>query len=215
MKTARLRQKETFKNYPELKNKWKNALKQTYQEHSEIIEKSHDKAYQTMKERGFVSKPEQQMIQLLKNKYGTDDIMEQYRDIRYSKPGTNYRYACDCYIKSLDLFIEYNGKRFHPNESDRQNLLREIERFKLRYPNTSIEQCQAFALLHAPKNDRTKQQVAKDNNLNYLVVTDEFRELYDNKILYNILRGIMQPDFYLSLLSCIVSEILRRYFIKP
>jgi len=38
--------------------------------------------------------------------YGANDIIRGYRDIRYSNNG--YKFQCDFYIKSEDLFIECN-----------------------------------------------------------------------------------------------------------
>ena len=170
--------RRTLKNNPEIIRRSIEKRKRTLSEHPEIEERRSDALYQKMKDRGFISKEEQKLTQLLKDKYGEDDVIEQYRDIRYSKPGTNYRYACDCYIKSLDLFIEYNGSRFHPTEKDRNKLEEEVKRFKLKYPNRDIKGCQASKLLEVIDNDKIKWQVAKDNKLNYLIVTEGFKELY-------------------------------------
>ena len=164
--------KQGYQTNPGIRKKRNEAYRQTIKDHPEIIEKAHDKAYQTMKKRGFVSKEEKEMIQLLKDKYGEDDVIEQYRDDRYKKPGTNYRYACDCYIRSLDLFIEFNGSSFHPSEKDRAKLEGELKRFKLKYPKRDIKECQAYNLLTVIEGDKIKQQVAKDNKLNYLIVSN-------------------------------------------
>lgn len=59
--------------------------------------------YNKMKERGTLnsSKPEKDLEQRLTSLFGTEDVLSQYRDARYP-------FACDFYIKSLDLFIELN-----------------------------------------------------------------------------------------------------------
>ena len=179
---ARKKQRQTYINHPEIIERSIRKRYSFYQNHPEILEKSRDEAYKTAKRHGFISEPEQKMIQLLKDKYGENDVIEQYRDDRYKKPGTNYRYACDCYIKSLDLFIEYNGSRFHPTEEDRTKLEQEMEKFKLKYPSRNIKECQAYALLKTIENDKIKQQVARDNKLNYLVINEynlqNFKDLF-------------------------------------
>ena len=183
IREAHNKARKTLLQNPEIRIQARVAYQKTLLNHPEIIEKSHDKQYQTMKERGFISKPEQKMIQLLKDKYGENDIIEQYRDDRYKKPGTNYRYACDCYIKSLDLFIEYNGSRFHPEEGDVYKLEEELEKFRLKYPGRSMKECQAYILLKVIESDKVKTTVARERKLNYLVVRDDFNELYNKNIL--------------------------------
>ena len=206
IKRARNKAKQTIKNYPEIEeqrrikiskaqsafskeklksivDRRKAKLQQTLLNNPEIIEKAQNKRFRAIKKKGFISKEEEMMVQLLKTKYNPSDVIEQYRDIRYSKPDSKYRYACDCYIKSLDLFIEYNGSRFHPTEGDKTKLKQEIEKFKLKYPSRNIKECQAYALLKTIENDKIKQQVARDNKLNYLIITDGLKELYENNIL--------------------------------
>ena len=198
MKKAMNKREQTYKSNPERRRKqvysrlktlkdnpeiMKNAAKKrlrTLEDNPEIMELSHNKAYETSKRNGFISKPEQEMVQLLREKFGEDNVISQYRDERYSNPGTNYRFACDCYIKSLDLFIEYNGSRFHPTEKDRYKLEEEVEKFKLRYPRKKLYKCQAYNLIKVIDSDKIKQQVARDNKLNYLIVTrlDELNKYY-------------------------------------
>ena len=53
------------------------------------------------------SKPEDECYIMLYKKFGYDDIKRQYgEDMRYP-------FQCDFYVKSLDLFIEYNGHWTH------------------------------------------------------------------------------------------------------
>lgn len=52
------------------------------------------------------SKPEQELISKLIAEYGEEDVIHPYRDERYP-------FNCDVYIKSQDLFIEFNGTVEH------------------------------------------------------------------------------------------------------
>ena len=82
------------------------------------------KALETKKKNGTFnsSKPEEDYYNLLKEKYGEEDVVRQYRDERYP-------FACDFYIKSLDLFIECNyswthgGHPFDENNEEDLKLL--------------------------------------------------------------------------------------------
>lgn len=73
-----------------------------------------EKAYNTKKKNNSfnISKPEEQVYQLLIIKFSKDDIIRQYRSKKYP-------FACDFYIKSLNLYIEYNGMWTHGWLSDK------------------------------------------------------------------------------------------------
>lgn len=53
------------------------------------------------------SKPEDKLYEELVTRYGKDDVVRQYIDRE------RYPFPCDFYIKSQDLFIEYNGTFEH------------------------------------------------------------------------------------------------------
>lgn len=68
----------------------------------------YDKARETKLKNGTMnsSYQEDRMYDILCQLYGTDNIVRQYTDERYP-------YACDFYIRSLDLFIESQGHWSH------------------------------------------------------------------------------------------------------
>lgn len=71
-----------------------------------------EKQYNTKKKHNtFVrSKHEEKVYQLLLTKFNKDDIIRQYRSDLYP-------FNCDFYIKSLDLYIEYNGTWTHGKDT--------------------------------------------------------------------------------------------------
>lgn len=108
------------------------------------------------------SKPEELLYEYLCNRYGTDDILRQYKSDLYP-------YNCDFYIKSLDLYIELQGywsHGYHPFNSNDKN---DIERL-----NKLISRKDKFGYAHAidvwTVRDVNKRNIAKQNNLNYLEI---------------------------------------------
>lgn len=67
-----------------------------------------NKIHESKKRHGTVntSKYEEDAYVWLKEFYGEDDIVRQYKDSRYVNPKNGHKYHCDFYIKSMDLFIE-------------------------------------------------------------------------------------------------------------
>lgn len=103
-------------------------------------------------------------------KYGSDDVIRQYKDKRYP-------FLCDFYIKSLDLFIELNinwthgGHPFNSeSQSDNETLLKWQEKAKTSkyYQN---------AITTWTIRDVAKITIAKANKLNYITYYKE-EELY-------------------------------------
>lgn len=66
------------------------------------------KVYNTKKKNNSfcASKDENKVYNILLNKFGKEDVERQYKS-------EVYPFACDFYIKSLDLYIEYNGYFTH------------------------------------------------------------------------------------------------------
>ena len=107
------------------------------------------------------SKPEDDCYVILCRRFGNNNIERQYnKDIRYP-------FNCDCYIKSLDLFIEYNGHWTHgkhpflssPEDEDKIKKW-ESKSLKSRFYKTAIEVW--------TKRDVLKRNTAKQNNLNFI-----------------------------------------------
>jgi len=105
-----------------------------------------------------ISKPENESYQLLKEKY--PDVIHQYR----SKV---YPFSCDFYIPSLDLYIECNyhwthGKHLYNKDSKEDNIILEKWKSKgTKYYNNAIN---TWTI-----RDPEKYNIAKKNNLNYLL----------------------------------------------
>ena len=53
-----------------------------------------------------ISKWEQSLVDRIREAFPEYTIVQQYKEERYP-------YLCDCYIKELDLFIEFNGSFYH------------------------------------------------------------------------------------------------------
>lgn len=109
------------------------------------------------------SQPEELYYNSLVQIYGKDDVIRQYRDERYP-------FSCDFYIKSLDLFIELNLHWTHGEHSYDETNLEDIalkEELELKAKSSDYYK---NALYVWTDLDVRKQQIAKENNLNYRVV---------------------------------------------
>lgn len=123
------------------------------------------KIFEARKKNGTLntSQPEEDLYELLCNKFGVDDVFRQYKDkIRYP-------FNCDFYIKSLDLFIELNANWTHgrglgfydENNHEHQRLLQKWKDGNTLYYNKAIYVWTEL--------DIKKRDTAIKNNLNYLV----------------------------------------------
>ena len=85
------------------------------------------KNIQTKKKNNSFNKSiqEEQVYQLLLQKFNKNDIIRQYRS-------TLYPFNCDFYIKSLDLYIEYHGTWTHGNKPFKHSVedLEKLKRLK-------------------------------------------------------------------------------------
>ena len=113
----------------------------------------------TKKARGTfnVSKPEEVCYKMLVEKFGKDNIVRQYTSELYP-------FNCDFYIKSLDLYIEYNGSwthgkhQFDPTNKDDIEI---VEKWKAKNKKYYF-----IAINTWTKRDVNKRNVAKQNNIN-------------------------------------------------
>ena len=125
------------------------------------------KSYETKKKNNSFKKygtvPEKIVFNYLSTIYDKDDIIEQYRDKRYP-------FNCDFYIKSKDLFIEVNyfwhhgPHSFNPNNEEDIKLLEEWKS-KATDTNQYAEAINTWTI-----RDVNKQNIAKENNLNYKTI---------------------------------------------
>ena len=132
----------------------------------EELETFLSKTYETREKNGTfnTSSKEEEYYEMLCSKFGTDDVKRQYRD------KCRYPFRCDFYIVSKDLFIECNfhwthgGRPFDPEDIYCVEKLNDwVEKSKTsKYFSVAIETW--------TQRDVAKMNVAKKNNLNYLVV---------------------------------------------
>lgn len=109
------------------------------------------------------SKPEEELYESLLAQYNEKTILRRYKEERYP-------FYCDFYIVEDDLFIELNahwthgGKPFNPDDKDCQE--------KLAIWKEKAKQSKFYenAIKTWTERDVKKQQVAKENHLNYKVI---------------------------------------------
>lgn len=132
-----------------------------------------NKKYVTMKNNHSynISKKEEIIYNYLVNKFGSNNIIRQYKS-------KEYPFNCDFYIKSLDLYIEYNGHFTHGKEPfDKNNIehLRILNKWKQK--NTGYYQS---AIETWTIKDVQKFKTFQKHNLNYKIfyTVDEFNQWY-------------------------------------
>ena len=113
----------------------------------------------TKKARGTfnASKSEEVCYKMLVEKFGKDDIVRQYTSELYP-------FNCDFYIKSLDLYIEYNGSWTHgkhPFDPTNKDDIEIVEKWKAKNKKYYF-----IAINTWTKRDVNKRNVAKQNNIN-------------------------------------------------
>lgn len=149
-----------------IKNMREKMVKVHKNRSAEEIELIQQKSYETKKKNGTLlnnqSKSEEQVYQLLLTKFSIKDIIRQYRS-------TDFPFKCDFYIRSLNLYIEYNGGQYHYKEPFDPNNPKHIERLKtlkqknFKNPNSVYKNMIKIWTIRDPK----KRELAKKNNLNY------------------------------------------------
>ena len=165
---------------PELKSKFENVMiekygtayyasSDEYQEkwgnNEEWIKRGREKAYNTMlKNNSFIgcsSKSEKKILDWLK---------EKYKNVKYQLKNDKYPFKCDFYLNDFDLYIEFNGFWTHNNHSfdeNNENDLLILEQWKEK-AKTSIKY--KYAIYIWCERDVSKLKIAKNNNLNYLII---------------------------------------------
>ena len=104
--------------------------------------------------------PENKLYSMLCDKFGSDDVVRQFRSKRYP-------FNCDFYIKSLDLFVELNAFWCHNGhwfDVDNENDLKLVDFWF----NKGTDFYQR-AIYIWTISDVKKRLCAKENNLNYVV----------------------------------------------
>ena len=171
-------------------NKWGVDNYTKTSEYKEIVSKAYStgipqqKWINTRKALGSLSpsRKEDIIYEILTNHFGVYDVERQYNDTRYSNPENNKCFDCDFYIKSLDLFIEYNGNWCHgkikgkylgpynPDNKEHQEML-EYWRYKDKKLGSTTKRSRnyyTYAIKVWTITDPLKRRIAKQNNLNWL-----------------------------------------------
>ena len=141
-------------------DEYKKLLENRSPEEWQLIKQ---KEYETKRKNGTfnTSKPEDLYYEYLLSLYTEDDIIRQYSS-------EVYPFACDFYIKSKDLYIECNynwthgGHPFNSESVQDQQLL---EDWKTKSENSDYYKNAIYTWTDL---DVRKQQIARDNNLNYI-----------------------------------------------
>ena len=125
------------------------------------------------------SKPEEKLYELLCNKYGSSDVIRQYKCERYP-------FCCDFYIKSTDTFIELQGMWTHGKHPYNSNSIK--DQVKLQQWQSKANNGSKFyrnAIKVWTVSDPLKRETAINSNLNYIEVFDSnnFEILYQLSIL--------------------------------
>ena len=109
------------------------------------------------------SKPEEELYKSLLAQYNEKTILRRYKEERYP-------FYCDFYIVEDDLFIELNahwthgGKPYDPEDKECQ------EKLKLWQEKAKQSKFYENAIKTWTERDVKKQQIAKQNHLNYKVI---------------------------------------------
>lgn len=147
----------------EIKQKTSETVKERYGVESimmvdEVVQKIHQS--KVANNTYGVSSVEENMYFRLCDLFGSDDVERQYK----SKV---YPFSCDFYIKSRDMYIEFNGlwthgkKWFNENEPRFTKIVELWKSKNTKYYDNAVD---VWTI-----KDVNKRKVAKQNNLNYLV----------------------------------------------
>lgn len=148
-----LRTSEKLKNHKDFVIDWNKAKEK------EIETKRRNNSFNT-------SKPEKELYQKLCIKYGKEDIITQYKSEKYLFP-------CDFYIKSQDLYIEYNGTiehNKHPFDSTNIEDIKELEIF-IQKAKEKGEKSRYWNIINVwTKRDPLKLKTFRENKLNFQII---------------------------------------------
>jgi hypothetical protein len=111
------------------------------------------------------SKPEETMKGLLIDIFGEGDVFCQYRD------DERYPFACDFYVKSLDLFVELNAHWSHGGHWFDENDENDVQKLAVWSEKAKEKGSRYYhAAIHVwTERDPLKREIAEKNGLNYLV----------------------------------------------
>ena len=170
-----------------LTKEFREKSKETIKKHNKenYYNKPHSEVTQ------YSSKGEKKIFNILKKHY--PDLLQYYRDKRYSNPRNNYCWECDFYIPSLDLFIEYQGFRTHGshpydknNELDNERLLYLKNRLKNKDLKEGTKALIQGEINVWTKKDVFKRYIAKINNIKLLEIYESVEKINEEYLLKKI-----------------------------
>ena len=164
-----LAKKTTFERYG-VEN-YSNSIERHKRE-SEIQDKINDT--KRLHNSFHTSTPENNLYNLLLTKFKSDDIIRQYKS-------NLYPFACDFYVKSLDLYVELQGTWLHgsePYNPKNEKHIKIVNEWKSRSTSHKTN-FYDVAIKTWTIRDPLKRKTALKNNLNYIEVFDSktFKEL--------------------------------------
>ena len=124
------------------------------------------KEYETKKKNHSfnISKSEEAFYEYLKTQYQKDDIYRQYFD------PDRYPFKCDFYIKSQDLFIEYNGSWAHNNHPFDNNNQLDLDILQKWIEKAETSIYYKSAIYTWTDLDVRKLNAFRQNNLNFEII---------------------------------------------
>lgn len=128
--------------------------------------KTIQRRFDTMKQNNSYnkSKEEEEYYKYLMSIYSTDDIIRQYYDKE------RYPFHCDFYIKSLDLFIEFNRHWTHGGHRFNSNNKEDVEKLNQWKEKAQTSKFYKNAIHTWTELDIKKFNCAEQNNLNYKTI---------------------------------------------
>jgi len=149
---------------PEVRKKIEQTCLERYGTTFPMCEATVKKIHDAKKKNGTFgkSKEEDVIYEALVTKFGVDDVERQHKDKLYP-------FYCDFYIKSRQMYIEYNGfwsHNFHAYDPNSEVDKQTIEEWKAMYE--SGHEHYRNSLKVWTESDPLKRQTAKENNLNFV-----------------------------------------------
>ena len=151
----------------QVKNKSKQTCLEKYgHEYAAQSKEIQQKIHETKKKNGTYgkSKEEDYVYSVLVDIYNKDNVKRQYKSDLYP-------FACDFYIISKDLYIEYNGMWTHghtPYIRSKENEI-QLEEWKQKAITSDFYK---NAIVTWTVSDVKKRNTAKKNGLNYIELWD-------------------------------------------
>lgn len=124
-----------------------------------------EKQYETKRANGTfnISRQEDDYFIKLKQEYGENNVIRSYRDSRYP-------YACDFYIPSEDLFIEFNRTWTHGGHPFDELNLDDISKLEMWQEKAKTSDYYKNAIYTWTDLDVRKRKTAERNHLNYSTI---------------------------------------------